>query len=252
MFLLGCLILGTFISADGRRTIQAHVGQRADLQCVTPPTVLSNWHRLYVQRPVKGASPLVVFAFSEGREEPWYQDGRFRNRTRLYLQNLTLSLSDVSPEDEGQYECKIFTPTKSGSQLTYEGHLTLYVWANYQQPQISLARNGSGEDAALTCSAQGGYPMGYIEWKLPPTVADVGNISEIWAERHPHTQLYKVSGRLNTSSSLEGSASCCVVTSEAELCSDSVELTAPSGGRGQREGVPVCMILLLSVLVWGR
>lgn len=234
--------------------IRAHIGQRADLQCVTPPTIISDWQRLYVQRPVtvKGASPLVVFAFSQGREEPQHQDGRFRNRTRFYLQNLTLSLSDVSLEDEGQYDCKIFRLTTSGSQLTYEEHPTLNVWANYQQPQISLARIGSGEDAVLTCSAQGGYPRGYIEWKLPPTVADVGNIGEIWAERNPHTQLYNVSGRLNISSSLEGSASCCVGTSEAEHCSDSLKLTAPSGVRGQREGVPVCIILVLSVLVWGR
>ncbi|XP_068122535.1 T-lymphocyte activation antigen CD80 [Hyperolius riggenbachi] len=228
------------------QAVWAQVGHKTHLQCVTPPPIITDWQtlRLFVQKPLPGALPQVVFSFSNGREEPEHQAGRFQNRTRLTRDNLTLTLMQVSPQDEGRYDCRIFTLMRSGYELTHQGQQLLSVWAAYEPPQISLSSFAS-------CSAGAGYPSGHIKWKFPLAGPDISRIGEIHTEQDPQTLLYNISGWLNTSE-LGGAISCCVTTPKSEVCSDQMSLT-PRGRSGTRgrggEMMLVCIIQLLTLAV---
>ncbi|XP_075053637.1 T-lymphocyte activation antigen CD80-like isoform X2 [Mixophyes fleayi] len=238
--------------AAQRRLVQAQVGHSVYLPCLVPLPNITQWDtlRLYVQKSGPGALPTTVFTFSKGQEQPDHQDRSYHNRSSLFKGNITLSLTHISPWDEGEYDCHVFLLKKLSHELEYSGHLLLSVWAEYSQPQITVFSSNMTEQHVI-CSSQGGYPKGYFEWKSSPNVTDTKK--ETLAEHHPQTQLYNISGRLTLNSGSWVSVSCCVVTRERTVCSESLIIPTPGKSRAGRprgaEGptTVLCLILLLSL-----
>lgn len=100
------------------------------MQCVVPVPKITQWDtlRLFLQRRVPSSDPPVVFSYSNGQEQPDHQAWAYKNRCRLFKDNLTVSLSHVSPSDQGEYDCKIFLWGPRGHQLEYTGQLLLSIW----------------------------------------------------------------------------------------------------------------------------
>ncbi|XP_075193888.1 T-lymphocyte activation antigen CD80, partial [Anomaloglossus baeobatrachus] len=208
------------------RQVQAQVGHSVILQCVVPVPKITQWGtlRLFLQRPEPSSNPKVVFSFSNGQEQPGHQDGEYRNRCSLYKDNLTLTLSHISPRDAGEYDCNVFLLKSKGYELEYTGRLLLSTWADYSRPQISVFIERAIHTAV--CSSSGGYPRGTVEW-ITSSELELRNVSQTRADSDPQTLLYNVSGRLTLPQAAPGSVSCCVVAAGRRVCSQKIAPPAP-------------------------
>ncbi|XP_075704680.1 T-lymphocyte activation antigen CD80-like, partial [Rhinoderma darwinii] len=219
-----CVILCTVFTtgAAQQRQVQVQVGHSVNMQCVVPVPNITQWGtlRLFLQRRVPNSDPQVVFSFSNGQEQPDHQNWSYKNRCRLSKDNLTLSLSHISPSDEGEYDCTVFLLKSRGYELEYKGHLLLSIWADYSRPQLSLFPGRAGAVHTAVCSSNGGYPKGDVEWIINPDHLNIRNTTKTLAVSTPQTLLYNVSGRLTVPESAMGSIYCCVVAAGRTVCSD--------------------------------
>ncbi|XP_040277659.1 T-lymphocyte activation antigen CD80 isoform X1 [Bufo bufo] len=256
VFLDTCVILCTVFSTAGatqQRQVQAQVGHSVKMQCVVPVPNITQWgtFRLFLQKRLPFSNPKVVFSFANGQEQPDHQDWAYKNRCRLSKGNLSLTLSHISPSDEGEYDCTVFLPKRWGYQLEYTGQLRLSTWADYSRPQISLFEGRDGALHTAVCSSNGGYPRGDVEWFVNPGNQDLRNKTETWADSDPRTLLYNVSGRLTLPKSATGSIHCCVVGGHKTVCGDkrglSSELSGAGRGEPRRSTALICLALMMSL-----
>lgn len=252
MCVILCSVFGT--GAAQQRQVWGQVERSVDMQCVVPVPKITQWDtlRLFLQRRVPSSDPPVVFSYSNGQEQPDHQAWAYKNRCRLFKDNLTVSLSHISPSDQGEYDCKIFLWGPGGHQLEYTGQLLLSIWADYSRPQISLVGGRDGVVHTAVCSSIGGYPRGDIEWISNSNTLDLRNKTKTWADYNPQTLLYNVSGHLTLPPSVMGPICCCVVAAGRKVCSDNAGLPdreiSGAGGQETRESpVLICLSLMMSL-----
>ncbi|CAN2387801.1 hypothetical protein PRIEUP_LOCUS12120 [Pristimantis euphronides] len=248
MCVILCIVFST--GAAQQRQVEAQVGHSVNMQCVAPVPTITQWKtlRLFLQKRVPLSNPKVVFSFSNDQAQPGHQDRAYQNRCHLFKDNLTLSLSQVSISDKGEYDCKIFLLKPRGYELEYTGNLFLSVWANYSTPQVLFSSN-SGTVHTAVCSSNGGYPRGYVEWNIS---SDIGNMTETRADSNPQTQLYNVSGCMTLPLSATGSICCCVVAASRRVCSDITGIPQPrisAAGRGgtRANTAIICLSIMMSL-----
>ncbi|KAM3936007.1 T-lymphocyte activation antigen CD80 [Leptodactylus fuscus] len=252
VFLDTCVILCTVLTtgAAQQRRLRAQVGHSVNMPCVVPVPTITQWGtvRLFLQKRVPSSNPKVAFSFSNGKDQPDHQDRDYKNRCRLFKDNLTLSLSPVSLSDEGEYDCNVFLLKGRGYELEYTGQILLTIWADYSKPQLSFFED-MGSPTAV-CSSNGGYPRADIEWNISYDHYNIKNMTETWAEPDPQTQLYNVSAQLTLPLSERGSISCCVVAAGPALCSDTAGL--PGSGFREHKGsfFLVCLSLMMSLTLY--
>ncbi|XP_076146169.1 HERV-H LTR-associating protein 2 [Alosa pseudoharengus] len=103
-----------------------------------------------------------VHSYYQGKDQPSYQDSRYRGRTSLFTDlispgNASLSLTDVKIEDQGRYKC--YTSTRKGND---EQFVEVEVEGPIKSVDITLVND------TLTCSSEGLYPTPTLVWSTDP------------------------------------------------------------------------------------
>ncbi|XP_041922888.1 V-set domain-containing T-cell activation inhibitor 1 [Alosa sapidissima] len=103
-----------------------------------------------------------VHSYYLGKDQPLYQDSRYRGRTSLFTDlispgNASLSLTDVKIEDQGRYKC--YTSTTKGND---EQFVDVEVEGPIKSVDITVVND------TLTCSSEGLYPTPTLDWSTDP------------------------------------------------------------------------------------
>ncbi|XP_017346143.1 T-lymphocyte activation antigen CD80 isoform X3 [Ictalurus punctatus] len=138
--------------------VQGIVGGSVKMRCELEHPHIVN--RLYFQKTVKGDE---IFINGFYPRSPLTLREEYKDRTIVNQTELSMEMSELSPNDEGEYTCIIFF--NSDSPIKKKFHLT--VTANYSVPVIT--RQGCGSDPAdhncvIGCSSSGGYPRSNVTW----------------------------------------------------------------------------------------
>ncbi|XP_054982599.1 butyrophilin-like protein 9 [Sorex araneus] len=151
-------------------SILAHVGDEVEFSChLSPYQDAEDMEILWFRRQ----DSEVVHLYQERQELLHQQLGQFRNRTKLFRDDITdgsviLHLQGVLPADEGPYGCRFLSSHFSG-----EAVWELEVAGLGSDPHISLEGFKEG-GIQLKCSSTGWYPKPQIHWRnhrgqcLPP------------------------------------------------------------------------------------
>uniref|UniRef100_A0AAX7W384 Ig-like domain-containing protein n=1 Tax=Astatotilapia calliptera TaxID=8154 RepID=A0AAX7W384_ASTCA len=136
---------------------------------------------------VQGTAQIRVHSFYHNKDQLGDQDQRFRNRTSLFkdqisVGNASLQVTGVTIQDQGRYKCHI--STIKGNQ---ESFVNLKVNALVRQIIIQQVGN------RLTCSSEGIYPEPQLTWSTrPPSNITTENTKVQQIEQ----QLYNISSFL--------------------------------------------------------
>ncbi|XP_051776015.1 ICOS ligand-like [Erpetoichthys calabaricus] len=112
---------------------------------------------------------LIVHTFVQGEDNLINQDKQFKGRTHLITSELSrgdfsLSLSDVSITDEGEYVCKYYGKSdgKTGSHMS---HHCLQVAGHYSVPVVNPPTEWlKDKEVKFTCKSTGGFPKPKVYW----------------------------------------------------------------------------------------
>ncbi|KAJ7990070.1 hypothetical protein DPEC_G00296480 [Dallia pectoralis] len=116
--------------------------------------------------PFAAAQNICHLLENKAAAEPWSSSSYFAlrdNRIELVRASgaeLTISISDISLSDEGQYTCSLFTmPVKTSKAF-------LTVLGIPERPRITGFTNPAmeGDEITLTCSTSGSKPAAHIHW----------------------------------------------------------------------------------------
>ncbi|XP_065597998.1 T-lymphocyte activation antigen CD80 [Cyrtonyx montezumae] len=153
-----CITLGC---AQEKKVAKSKVGEKVGLPCCykIPNSESLQNYRVYWQVNVTD----VVLAYSGG--EKIHEHSRYVNRTKLDLKNLTLWIYGVEILDRGPYQCIVqslqSSPDKPGSHLLCGEPVTLFVTADFSEPNIErkiTASSCESTEMVVRCSSHGGFP----------------------------------------------------------------------------------------------
>ncbi|XP_028298292.1 uncharacterized protein LOC114460574 isoform X2 [Gouania willdenowi] len=136
------VIYGTFVFSD-QRIISVEPGGDVTLPCEVPDgetNIVVEWRR-------SGRKDGYVLLYKDQLFDPEYQLQSYRDRVHLQIENRTISLilKNVTPDDEGTYECRIFRRNSSRQQRSVIGS----VIGGNASCSISLRVGPSAMDAFL-------------------------------------------------------------------------------------------------------
>uniref|UniRef100_A0A6J0V0P9 T-lymphocyte activation antigen CD86-like isoform X1 n=1 Tax=Pogona vitticeps TaxID=103695 RepID=A0A6J0V0P9_9SAUR len=187
-----CFIFFVFQSgsSDKVQKVIAKLGDEAKLPCnyrIPPGESITNYN-IYWQTPEK-PTPLVVNFYVKDEEDD-HIDVRYKNRTKINEQNLTLSIFSVKVSDERTYECIIIKDV-----LVSKSRVDLSVVADFSKPIINeKPLNACGPVwLTLTCTSDGGYPR-------PMMLGSINNNTETW---HTITTQDNKTGRFQITGNLQ-------------------------------------------------
>uniref|UniRef100_A0A669CJ92 Ig-like domain-containing protein n=1 Tax=Oreochromis niloticus TaxID=8128 RepID=A0A669CJ92_ORENI len=91
---------------------------------------------------IKGTAKIRVHSFYHNKDQLGDQDQRFRNRTSLFkdqisVGNASLQLTSVEVQDEGRYKCHTNAPVKEVSLDQVENWISCRSEGIYPEPQLS-------------------------------------------------------------------------------------------------------------------
>ncbi|NXJ08975.1 CD80 protein, partial [Odontophorus gujanensis] len=147
--------------AQEKKVAKSKVGEKVGLPCCykIPNSESLQNYRVYWQVNVTE----VVLAYSGG--EKIHEHSRYVNRTKLDLKNLTLWIYGVEILDRGPYQCIVqslqSSPDKPGSHLLCGEPVTLFVTADFSEPNIErkiTASSCESTEMVVRCSSHGGFP----------------------------------------------------------------------------------------------
>ncbi|XP_036908773.1 butyrophilin-like protein 9 isoform X1 [Sturnira hondurensis] len=151
-------------------SVLAHVGEEVEFQCHLPGYQSTEQMEI---RWFRSQASEVVYLFPERQELPGQQMAQFRNRTKLFKDDIAdgtaiLQLRRVIPADEGPFGCRFRSSSFSG-----EAVWELEVAGMGSDPHISLEGFKKG-GIQMRCSSSGWYPKPQAQWRdhrgqcLPP------------------------------------------------------------------------------------
>ncbi|XP_070606325.1 programmed cell death 1 ligand 1-like isoform X2 [Erythrolamprus reginae] len=102
-------------------------GDEARLPCAykIPRGMALESYFIYWQKPIAPKQELVVISYKNGKEVESEKDKSYKNKSRFYEQNLTLSIASVTVNDSGEYKC-VAILNRSAQSITYT-HLSVIV-----------------------------------------------------------------------------------------------------------------------------
>ncbi|XP_051535286.1 T-lymphocyte activation antigen CD80-like isoform X2 [Myxocyprinus asiaticus] len=164
------------------RNFNAVLGQSVTLRC--PGNLSVHIFRLYLQMQ-RGQTDYFINGFDTARSLPVTE---YMNRTEVNQTDLSVTMSNITVSDEGQYKCIVFY-----TEMPNEEHvINLKVTAMYSVPTLMaecIHVNGpatGGKSCQLSCSSTGGYPWSEVEWPgLHPSESD--NETESFQDPHSKT-----------------------------------------------------------------
>ncbi|XP_053543291.1 T-lymphocyte activation antigen CD80 [Ictalurus punctatus] len=148
--------------------VQGIVGGSVKMRCELEHPHIVN--RVYFQKTVDGHEIFINGFYPRG---PLTVPEEYKDRTIVNQTELSMEMSELSPNDEGEYTCIIFF--SGDSPIKKKFHLT--VTANYSVSIITIW--GCGGDPAdhncvIGCSSSGGYPRSSVTWGA--VGADMSNL----------------------------------------------------------------------------
>ncbi|XP_071383261.1 CD276 antigen-like [Centroberyx affinis] len=212
--------------------------------------------RIYWQG--QGDSNIVVHVYNKGQEEFQTQSETFRNRTKIFpdqlpLGNLSLVIEPVKLGDDRTSSEVVFMSSRTEKVCQW----TLYVAAPFQVPKIEI----DPTKMTATCSTQGGYPKPEITWKS----RDTSQASERTLEPHEvqtsvtleEDGTYNISSRVNFTESVK-SVSCHVYnpTSNQTVSATRDTTDPPPPVSSHTEAIVVAVVaiviaaIIVSLAVW--
>ncbi|KAH1186451.1 ICOS ligand [Mauremys mutica] len=172
LWLLFLCALGCVTAKEDKKVIST-IGSTAELSCIYPQEKKFILSKLRVFWQIAdGSKPCsVVHTFNSGHENQSDQCADFRNRTRLFQDELengifSLLLLNVSLRDEHTYQC-IVQKKDVVFRVIHSADVALKVAANNSLPVLSEPRGNRrniGEEVTLSCSYSQGYPEPNIYW----------------------------------------------------------------------------------------
>ncbi|XP_048837734.1 T-lymphocyte activation antigen CD80 isoform X2 [Brienomyrus brachyistius] len=180
-------------SSDPVVEIHVEVGGTAKFTC--PNNRRSDLEFMYLQKDV-GTTSIFVNGFHAQKPV----ETAYKNRSDVSSENRHVILRDLSPADEGVYDCIVRTKIDS---LTSRIKYRLTITANYSQPQVMEIHNDSR--CIITCSSSGGYPLAKMVMVLVPDLYQPVMDKHI---RDPDTELFSVFGSITLNISQPLSVTC--------------------------------------------
>ncbi|XP_039381175.1 ICOS ligand [Mauremys reevesii] len=172
LWLLFLCTLGCVTAEEDKKVIST-IGSTAELSCIYPQEKKFILNKLRVFWQIgDGSKPCsVVHTFNSGHENQSEQCAVFRNRTRLFQDELengifSLLLLNVSLRDEHTYRC-IVQKKDVVFRVIHNADVALKVAANNSLPVLSKPTGNHpniGEEVTLSCSYSQGYPEPNIYW----------------------------------------------------------------------------------------
>ncbi|TFK07820.1 T-lymphocyte activation antigen CD80 [Platysternon megacephalum] len=178
----------SLVFAKESKDFKAKVGESALLPCChkLPSPESLDKYRVYWQ--TKTAE--VVMAYSAGKLLG--TDAKYVNRTKMDLQNLTMSIFPVKRSDANTYEC-IVQEIVTGPSKLCSGTVALVVVADFSKPVISadVPKDACGStEVMVNCSSHGGFPAARVSGIL-------NNMSVDWQTNFSDSDsLYNVTAKL--------------------------------------------------------
>ncbi|KAG2456449.1 CD276 protein, partial [Polypterus senegalus] len=112
----------------------------------------------------------IIHSFVKGKDNLTNQVPQFKGRAQLFKPelsrgNLSLRLSNVSVDDEGEFECKYHKAGEtSSSGVCYP---CLLVAGRYSDPIVTISSSASNDsEVNFTCKSAGGYPEPKVYWSV--------------------------------------------------------------------------------------
>ncbi|XP_026151052.1 ICOS ligand-like isoform X2 [Mastacembelus armatus] len=118
-------------------------------------------------------SHIVVHVYTKGKEDFKYQSQTFKNRTKIFPDqlssgNFSLAIEPLTLRDDQTFLEVILAPGNRPSEKLCQ--TSLYVAALFQKPQIEINQT----EMTAACSTKGGYPKPEIRWSFEGGVSRVG------------------------------------------------------------------------------
>lgn len=176
--------------------IEVHSRRSAMLPCFAPEGTDTEDIALEWTRP--GLEPLYMFLFRDGRPYLAYQDSHFKDRVLLAnpgLQNgdLSVVLNDVGVEDEGRYECHIFSQSQRRKRSVFDTEPITVVHLKVLEPEPQTIQAFAGQDVVLPFKPLDISVTGLM-WKRPDLCQE--QFVYVYGMGHPHHQLPQYEGRV--------------------------------------------------------
>ncbi|XP_051901487.1 CD276 antigen-like isoform X2 [Pristis pectinata] len=159
--------LSVLLSVHSGDTVTVHWGEHAFLLCRYNKEEGFSLRDNYFSWQL---GKMMVYLFEGGKSKEKDIDGEYKGRVTtigtVERGNLSLQITNVTPNDEGVYTCHIFTKVPEQTK-TDECSIRLQVTANYSTPSIVGPLSGDaspGDVVNLTCLSSGGYPQPVVNW----------------------------------------------------------------------------------------
>ncbi|XP_058884820.1 ICOS ligand-like [Acipenser ruthenus] len=111
-------------------------------------------------------SDSIVHGFVHGEDKLENQASQYKNRTKIFQSevehgNFSLRLSDITPEDETDYNC--FFHKKGLSTSKHADTVCLIAAGHYTEPFLSTSHRENNE-VDFTCTSSSGFPKPIVHW----------------------------------------------------------------------------------------
>uniref|UniRef100_A0A674I7Q1 Ig-like domain-containing protein n=1 Tax=Terrapene triunguis TaxID=2587831 RepID=A0A674I7Q1_9SAUR len=192
--------------------VKAKVGKIIHLPCCHElPSPESQYnYRVYWQTEKE-----VVMAYSAGKLVR--TDAKFVNRTKMDLQNLTMSIFPVKLSDTDTYKCIVQVIEKGPSKLC-DRTVDLVVEADFSKPVISadVPKDACGStEVTVNCYSHGGFPA-------PRVSGILNNMSVDWQTNLSDSKdsLYNVTAKLQLNLTEDIFLTCTIEYDDFEVSSN--------------------------------
>uniref|UniRef100_A0A674I7Y0 Ig-like domain-containing protein n=1 Tax=Terrapene triunguis TaxID=2587831 RepID=A0A674I7Y0_9SAUR len=197
---------------DFENLVKAKVGKIIHLPCCHElPSPESQYnYRVYWQTEKE-----VVMAYSAGKLVR--TDAKFVNRTKMDLQNLTMSIFPVKLSDTDTYKCIVQVIEKGPSKLC-DRTVDLVVEADFSKPVISadVPKDACGStEVTVNCYSHGGFPA-------PRVSGILNNMSVDWQTNLSDSKdsLYNVTAKLQLNLTEDIFLTCTIEYDDFEVSSN--------------------------------
>lgn len=149
--------------------ISGEIGKTVTLPCSLTAVLKERQEHLVIYWQTKDED--VVHEFSKGKEDLQHLDEAYKNRTRIFLDqlekgNLSLQIAPVRHTDDNVYICYF---NDDRGPMSNPCTIKLEVTASFTDPSINLGPCWKSEEQVernVSCISNGGYPKPQVHWTI--------------------------------------------------------------------------------------